>query len=766
MALTAALIVGASASGIVLAQPAPDALAQTTHTFNLPAQPLGDALNELARQTGLQLLVRRELVEGKQAPSVIGKLSTRQALDRLLAGNGLSATVEGTTVVLRRTLVAPGAETVLPTVNVTATGTKRDLTLQEATQSIAVFRERDVTGMQTGFDVTSQVPNVVMQSKYLLPVVRGVDGNGVSIGMGGAVSGASPRMANYVDGVARTFGGSPDGLGSFWDIEQVEIYRGSQSTQIGQNAIAGAIIQKTKDPVFKDEFAVQAGVRSGDTTYNAALMANKKLGDQTAARFTSEAIDGDGFVNYAGFNDINLSAADRSSLSEIKYTRNRLKILSSPTNDLIIGLLLENEKSNGPFTVDQVDKGNRRRLSSSGNYSHHETNNTIAAVNAVYAVNAEWTLDAIISNQSAKTNFGAPRVGSPDPSAYLDFTFKSNETAFEPKLTYKAQEGRTSAIIGVLHKTRDRKDVGQSNSSFPLSADDKLTVTSVYADSTLQVSEYFDLIAGGRAEKSDHKRIYQDNFGASFTADISQSKFLPKIGFAYHPREGSSIGLVAYTGHNAGGGGWDYFANGFTGEFYTFRPESSRTLEGFVRTEWLNKRLAINGSVFQTKYKDMQSFSTAASGGTIISNVERSTISGAELDMNYQVGSSGKVFGGIGLLSSKIDEFSLAPTQAGRELALTPKLSARFGASIEVLSNLIVNASVTYLGPRFKENDESERLGGYTLSNVFATYRHGDFTYTAFVNNLFDKFAVISGYSTNEKVTPPRTIGANLKYEF
>jgi outer membrane receptor protein involved in Fe transport len=31
------------------------------------------------------------------------------------------------------------------------------------------------------------------------------------------------------------------------------VYRGSQSTLLGQNALAGAIVQSTKDPVFKDE---------------------------------------------------------------------------------------------------------------------------------------------------------------------------------------------------------------------------------------------------------------------------------------------------------------------------------------------------------------------------------------------------------------------------------------------------------------------------------------------------------------------------------
>lgn len=45
-----------------------------------------------------------------------------------------------------------------------------------------------------------------------------------------------------------------------WDVEQVEIFRGSQSTTQGRNSLAGAVVVKTKDPVYRPEYAVQANV--------------------------------------------------------------------------------------------------------------------------------------------------------------------------------------------------------------------------------------------------------------------------------------------------------------------------------------------------------------------------------------------------------------------------------------------------------------------------------------------------------------------------
>src|SRR5271156_7071538 len=61
----------------------------TPYSLNIPAEPLGDALNALAQQTGLQILYSSQLVARMQAPEVKGSLSAEQALGRMLGGTGL-----------------------------------------------------------------------------------------------------------------------------------------------------------------------------------------------------------------------------------------------------------------------------------------------------------------------------------------------------------------------------------------------------------------------------------------------------------------------------------------------------------------------------------------------------------------------------------------------------------------------------------------------------------------------------------------------------
>lgn len=60
-----------------------------TYAVNLPAQPLDQAINALAGQTGSRILFATEVAEGLSAPAVNGELTVEQALQRLLQGSQL-----------------------------------------------------------------------------------------------------------------------------------------------------------------------------------------------------------------------------------------------------------------------------------------------------------------------------------------------------------------------------------------------------------------------------------------------------------------------------------------------------------------------------------------------------------------------------------------------------------------------------------------------------------------------------------------------------
>nr|WP_315234923.1 TonB-dependent receptor [uncultured Albidiferax sp.] len=110
------------ALAIALAIGCPAIHAQSPNTpvqLNIAAQPLGQALNDWARQTRIELIAPPALVAGRSAPAVSGQLTPQQALDRLLAGSGLVAQHEGGAVVIR-SMPSESGTTTLPAVVVTA----------------------------------------------------------------------------------------------------------------------------------------------------------------------------------------------------------------------------------------------------------------------------------------------------------------------------------------------------------------------------------------------------------------------------------------------------------------------------------------------------------------------------------------------------------------------------------------------------------------------------------------------------------------------
>jgi type II secretory pathway component GspD/PulD (secretin) len=84
------LLVGTSALSIATAASAQTEVSQSTHFYNIPAQPLGAALNAYAEATGIDLVVSPDVVSGKRSHALKGNYSADAALDQLLRGTSLS----------------------------------------------------------------------------------------------------------------------------------------------------------------------------------------------------------------------------------------------------------------------------------------------------------------------------------------------------------------------------------------------------------------------------------------------------------------------------------------------------------------------------------------------------------------------------------------------------------------------------------------------------------------------------------------------------
>lgn len=185
---TAILSGGLLFGSVAYAAPQAGDAVTVAQSIDLPAQPLQQALNQLAEQTGTNVLAPQALVAGKQGRSVRGSLSVEQALNKLLEGSGLAArqTAQGSFVIYA---LAPSAAQVPPQLDqVVVVGTRRtDLTALQSSSPVDTISANAI--QETGFTNLSQALQALVPS-FNYPLVNGVDG--LSSFRAAALRGLSP----------------------------------------------------------------------------------------------------------------------------------------------------------------------------------------------------------------------------------------------------------------------------------------------------------------------------------------------------------------------------------------------------------------------------------------------------------------------------------------------------------------------------------------------------------------------------------------------
>lgn len=70
------------------------------YSFDIPAQPLSDALRQFAQQSRREILFSPALVAGKQSSGVVGSMSPAQALEALLKNCGITWSTTSAGIIL------------------------------------------------------------------------------------------------------------------------------------------------------------------------------------------------------------------------------------------------------------------------------------------------------------------------------------------------------------------------------------------------------------------------------------------------------------------------------------------------------------------------------------------------------------------------------------------------------------------------------------------------------------------------------------------
>ncbi|MDC8756367.1 TonB-dependent receptor [Janthinobacterium fluminis] len=296
--------------------------------FSIAAQPLGRALNELARQAGMVVLADARLTAGRQSPPLQGAYSVAEALRQLLAGSGLRAEVrsDGSIILTAQPQAAAGAVQI-GTLNVQGQAgagawsgdedtDPADLPYTQSASSAYIGREhierfrgtspadmfKGTAGVQVGDSRNSGAVDINvrgLQGQGRVPVL--IDGSLQSSTVYRGYAGIADR--SYID---------PDLISS------VRIDKGPNLSAQGAGAIGGMVSMQT----LKPEDILLPGARNGVRLRGGLQSASKAPPDDFAAAPRRDR--NDLFGARSGFGSV--AAATRQDNYELvaAYSRRRI----------------------------------------------------------------------------------------------------------------------------------------------------------------------------------------------------------------------------------------------------------------------------------------------------------------------------------------------------------------------------------------------------------------------------------------------------------
>lgn len=665
----------------------------------------------------------------------------------------------------------PGAKKALELKEVVVTGEKIERSQDKTLSSVAVVTSEDIRahGDQDLQNVLDRTPGIYAQSGNENWGIRGIPVSGFDDQGPAAMNGA---VSVYVDDalqVNRLLTHNPMLL---WDMEQVEVYRGAQSTTQGRNSLAGAIIMKSKDPTFDPEFSVRSNAGKYGERGTSAMANGTLIDGLVAGRLAVDYQTSDGYIENE-FLDMDANQLRSSNI--------RGKFLILPSDDMDLLLTFARTKQRSGLNAVAAVNGKPDYYSV---YENTETYNTLAQNTATakldYRLDDFWTLTSVTSGTWSKydsiLDFDRTTTLTQTAPRHHEQTLGSQEL----RLGYSSEKvsGVMGAYLGRLKGEIDDQLVNNGAVLLNQKGETKINSHALFGELNWEFVDDWQLITGLRwdHEKNDTKIDYPVRIVAApdpvADESISSSVLLPKIGISHDLTENQVVGLTWQRGYRSGGVNVRARAR-----HEAYDPEFTSTYELAWRGNWLDRRLRTSLNLYHTSWKDQQvSFLNIADGTTQVTNAADSRMIGMEFSAEYLLTPQLLVNAGFAYNDTKYKSFIRDGVDlSGYEFIYAPKKMANLGANYTFDSGLMIGGDIVYQGrsiSNFDINGAREvtnvrRNDSVALVNLNAEYPMGNLTLSGYVRNLFDE-----QYITNNQgddlldVGAPMTLGVAARYDF
>jgi len=575
----------------------------------------------------------------------------------------------------------------------------------------------------------------------------GLNGAGVSL-RGISDQGGGQAVAAHLDGVYQ--GNSTLAITRIFDVERVEVLKGPQGTLYGRNSTGGSINFITKAPELERSAALEAAYGTFSTARVTGHV-NLPFGN-AAVRLAFIGSDGDGYIRNSvdarRFAENDFWGA-RGSLRFDFSDRLRLDVMAQHVEDT--GATGELWVPPPPFLANPSDI-RLATVTLEDPYLHRYTNN--ASVTLRY--------DMGFATLRSITGYADTEVLDRDDCSGLPYLHGCVRGTDPGKLRQWSQEFQLISPEGASFKWLlggnyfDADEHGhfyQNTQQSPVPTFDGYGTTeqkayAIFGQSTLPISDRWSATGGIRLSHESQSvsevgtGTLDEHTLTTASHDWTGTSWLFDVAYTMAPD------LFAYasvsTGYKSGGVTPTRLPNG---EFENWGPENLTAYELGAKSQWLDRRVTLNGAAFYYDFHDLQVASIYVINGEVTSvmdNAARAELYGLDGAGTFQISdrlmlSAGVVWmpkrqfleyqTGVGGENLSGNTLSKAPEWSA-SAAIDYRMPLRGGSTISARIEYNYRSSFFYT----KENDPLFEQPRFGLLNAFLRFEPASRAWYAFAS--------------------------------
>lgn len=570
-------------------------------------------------------------------------------------------------------------------------------------------------------------------------------------------------------------------VATLFDMQSVEVLRGSQGSRYGANALGGLIYMRSTMPAAVRDGRVRLTVGDDNAlSMGVAFGGALNVAETTTFRISAQKHASDGYRDNAF-----LQRSDTNGRDEITL-RTRLRFILSDRFEANVSVM-HTRIDNGydAFSLDNSytmlsDKPGKDAQESIGTSLRLDwqglDNLTLTSVTAMADSDIDFSYDA---------DWGNADSWDPVTYDYVSVSVRQRKTL--------SQEFRLFAenwLVGFyalnLKDALLTVNLGQYYDPFYDFADSLDDVFgSDYEASNVALFGQFDkdigeatrLSAGVRVERRTSD--YSDTQGLA--ASPSETMWGGELSISRDFSDAVTGFVTLSKGYKAGGFNLGFLPEG-TREF---SAEDLWTVEAGVKSTLLDNALQLNLSIFRSHRVDQQvrtSFQLVpgdpASFGFATVNVDKGRTLGLEADVRWQPSEKWELYANVGLLDATLGEFpQLQNGPDGRSQAHAPRYTLAGGIFYRSSNGAFARLDATAKDSFYFDVSHDRKSNPFELVNARIGYERESWLLSVWARNLFDRnYAVRGFYFGNEppdfpnklytRLGDPRQVGVSIEMRF